>query len=161
MRASILLLTTAVASACATSRTIEGRVDAVGTDVEPRTVITAEDADGPVFLVGDLESELRRASGAIVRVTGRPASGAPGEALRVDAYRLLEVDGERPWVGIVRAGEDGVALEPEDGEAGELHLIGLPTGAIGTGAKAWIVGRREGVELRVRSYGVLRPAGSN
>lgn len=157
IRAAVLLVWFAVACAPAT-RTIEGTVTAGGTEIEPRTGITSREGAGPVLLVGDLEPELRRISGATVRVTGEPATGTPGDALRVRDYRLLEIDGDQPWVGVVRDGDEGPELAVEDGEPATLALVGLPAGALEAGAKAWVVGRREANDLRIRSYGVLRPA---
>lgn len=161
MKLAIALLA-ALAAACApVTRTIEGTVTAGGTDVEPRTSIAPEDGGGAVFLVGELEPELRRVSGASVRVTGEPVTGSPGDALRVRDYRILEIDGDRPWVGIVREGDGGPELAVEAREPESLRLIGLPAGSIDAGAKAWFVGRREGAELLVRSYGVLGPVGTD
>lgn len=157
IRAVILLAWLAAACAPAT-RTIEGTVSAVGTDVEPRTAIAPADGSASIYLVGELEPELRRVSGATARVTGEPTAGAPGDALRVRDYRILEIDGDRPWVGVVRDGDEGPELAVEDGGPATLALVGLPAGALEPGAKAWVVGRREANVLRIRSYGELRPA---
>jgi len=148
----------ALAIGCApASRTVEGTIRAEGTAARPRTSIVAD--GGRTTLIGALEPELRRVAGATVRVSGVPSSDAPGDALRVRGYRILSIDGDRPWVGTVTDRGETMELSVEGREPGALTLAGLPAGSITSGARAWFVGRREGTVLRVRSYGVLRPPG--
>jgi hypothetical protein len=75
--------------------------------------------------------------------------------LDVEAYEVLEVDGEVPRVGILTV------------RASTISLAGLDTIALADppeelrkneGAKVWIVGYPRGERLAVLSYGILRKA---
>ena len=133
---------------------LSGKVFVTG--AEPWTSITLVPTRGRgVTLVGNLQGELRRLSGAAVRVIGA-RRGKLGD-LDVESYEVLEVDGEVPQVGTLRtrdgtlmlAGRDTVQLANPPEELREKE-----------GAKVWIVGPREGERLTVQSYGIIREAGS-
>jgi hypothetical protein len=114
---------------------------------------------GPLRLRGELEPELRRLSGAIVRVVGRSAGGptggpaaAFGTEFDVRSYEVVSVDGERPHVGrvVVRDGEGWLAA------ADTVRLVGAPAELTSRpGSKVWVVGPRTGGGIEVRSYGVI------
>ncbi len=137
--------------------TREGRV--VVTGAVPTTFLTLQWEGGSVVLRGDLSDELRRLTGATVRVTGTPVEqGQQSRALRVVNYEILEIDGGRPTVGVLMREADGMHLHDESGRM--LPLAGAPASMQRrVGAKVWIVGPVEDGALRVRSYGVIRPEG--
>ena len=131
---------------------LSGKVFVTG--AEPWTSITLVPTKGRgVTLVGNLQGELRRLSGAAVRVVGA-RRGRPGE-LDVESYDVLDVDGEVPKVGtltvidgtLMLAGRDTVQLAKPPGELREME-----------GAKVWIVGRPSGGGVAVQSYGIIREA---
>lgn len=144
---------------------VTGRIVVAG--AEPRAWVILVPADtgaraegglgdgGGSRLVGPLERELRRLSGATVRVRGESVGEATRGRLEVRSYEVLSIDGQVPMVGILtlRGGEpwvfgaDTVRLE---GGPPELSALG--------GAKVWVVGPRRAGALEVQSYGVLAPA---
>lgn len=105
-------------------------------------------------LVGALEEELRQLAGAVVAVWGERTDDFPGNALRVDGYRVVSVDGRSVHVGVLVETDEGIALESD----GALHPISVP-GALGrrVGAKVWIAAEERDGVLRVQSYGIIRP----
>jgi hypothetical protein len=126
---------------------VVGRVVASGTEQEPITMLQVE---GRMALVvtGALEPELRSLAGATVRARG-PESGAARRTIRVDSYEIVEINGERPFVGVVLTG-GRLAVGPDT-----LTLAGAPAG-MESGTRVWITGDREGGRLRVSSWGVIR-----
>ena len=78
--------------------TARGTVRRLGSEAAVRTVVQGEES---LVVVGDYESEIARAAGAEVWVSGTPVSSDYGPAIRVSEYRILSVDGEVPLVGIV------------------------------------------------------------
>ena len=119
------------------------------------TLAVGFDAVEGVTLVGDLQGELARLSGAKVRVHGFQRAKSPG-GFDVESYDVLEIDGEVPKVGILNlsagtlllAGRDTVEL-PDPPE--ELRNK--------AGAKVWIVGHPTGGKVVVQSYGIIREGG--
>lgn len=137
---------------------LTGRIVNSGTE---RLVITTlqVEGQGPTRLVGALESELRRLSGATVSVVGTVDSTGPppGVSLDVREYELLSINGQRPLVGTVLVRDDGIWLAAADTVRLVPELQELRDHA---GARVWVVGTASanGSELRVGSYGVIAPA---
>lgn len=128
-----------------------GEVVAGGVADAPVTSLRVE-GRGPVTLVGPLELELRRLGGATVTVAGGLAASPPN-AFTVSRYDIVTVDGARPTVGTLLSRAGGLALASTD----TVRLASVPAALRGkAGAKVWIVGRRDGGELTVQSYGILR-----
>src|SRR5690606_12375097 len=114
------------------------------TGMGPSTHATLALADGSLMLGGPLEPELRQLSGARVAVYGDATStGRPG--IDVRHYDIIAIDGQRPVVGTVLP--DGARLAAG---ADTLSVTGV-TERLPAGAKVWIVGRRDGDELRLQS----------
>lgn len=134
---------------------LSGKVFVTG--AEPWTSITLVPTKGRgVTLVGDLEGELARLSGAEVRVHGLQRGEAPAGGFDVESYEVLEVDGEVPKVGTLRARDGTLMLAGRD----TVQLANPPEELREKeGAKVWIVGAREGERLTVQSYGIIREAG--
>lgn len=132
---------------------LSGRVFVTGS--EPWTSVTLVPPQGRgVTLVGDLQGELRRLSGAAVRVVGA-RRGRPGD-LDVESYVVLEVDGDVPKVGILRERDGTLWLDGHD----TVEVVTPPVDLRAKeGAKVWIVGRPAGKGLAVQSYGILRENG--
>jgi hypothetical protein len=132
----------------------EGTVRVVG-PVETAQVIL-RGATASVGLTGPLVSELRRLSGATLRVSGTPRSNpaaTPPRAVVVGDYEILEVDGQRPLVGIVLSRDGRLWLAGRD----TVELVGATPDLAGRpGAKVFVLGVREGDRLRVKSHGVIR-----
>ncbi|MDF2771430.1 MAG: hypothetical protein K0S86_924 [Geminicoccaceae bacterium] len=128
-----------------------GEIVAGGLANSPVTSLRVE-GRGPVTLVGPLEPELRRLGGATVTVAGGLAPSPPN-AFAVSRYDIVSVDGARPAVGTLLSRDGGLALASTD----TVRLASVPAGLQGkAGARVWIVGRRNGGELTVQSYGILR-----
>ena len=121
---------------------------------EPATVLTLRpDTGHTIGLEGDLTDELRRLSGARVEVRGISAQPGPSARMVVSDYTILEVDGQRPIVGILAtsngrlwlAGQD--SLELADPQARLTPLAG---------SRVWVVADTSFSPAPVQSYGVIR-----
>lgn len=135
---------------------MSGRVFVTGS--KPDVSITLVPPQGPgVTVVGRLQPELGRLSGATVRVRGVPGGKPPSKILDVESYDVLEVDGEVPSVGTILTAQDGaLRLAGRD----TVELADPPEGLRQKeGAKVWIVGHPAGEKLAVQSYGIIREAG--
>ena len=106
-----------------------------------------------VSLVGAMTEEIRRLSGARITVLGIPR---PAAALDARTYAVLEVNGERPQVGVVTRRESGYALFLESGIVDIEAGSGAPLESM-LGAKIWTLGPMAGEKLRIQSYGMIRP----
>lgn len=136
--------------------TFLGEIYQTSSPVGTITMLSLEDRTAAVRLTGDLEEELRRLSGAQVEVEGERVQAYPDQGLRVERYEILRIDGARPHVGIVEVdGPDEIWLMKDDER---LRVRGAP-GSLGdrAGAKIWVVGDRDGGEVRLGSYGLIRP----
>jgi hypothetical protein len=141
-------------ASAAVQTTAEGVVYLVGG--EPAVQLMLRPAAGaPMQLLGELQLELRRLSGATVEVRGTPAPprGAPGEALTVSEYTVLGIDGQRPRVGVLAVHGGTVWLRDRDSVA-----LADPQGRLGrlAGAKVWVVTDGSAMPASVTSFGVLR-----
>ncbi len=131
---------------------MQGRVYLTG--ASPNQVVSLQrDNDRSVRLAGELEAELGRLSGAMVRVHGAEEGQGAMSSLNVLTYEVLEIDGAQPLVGVLQ--EDGgrlrIATDPP------LILRDAPEGlAAKVGAKIWIVGQVEAATVHVRSFGIIR-----
>jgi hypothetical protein len=167
MRGAIWTLTAMLGVACS-ARTAEtggaaassgslsyvGQVAVAGTAGANVTTIFV-DGRGSVGIVGALEPEVRALSGARLRVEGPAGTGFPGESVDVRSYEVLEVNGARPYVGVLANTPQGLALEQVGGE--RLSIAGGPNGlAANVGAKVWLTGTLDAGRLQVQSYGVIR-----
>ena len=114
-----------------------------------RTVIQG---DKSVVVVGDYESEIARAAGAEVWVSGTLVSSEYGPALRVSEYRILSVDGDVPVVGILAEDASGFFIRKDDGSAVRLDVNDRLAGQLG--AKIWVVLGAD--RVTVSRYGILR-----
>lgn len=133
--------------------TAEGEISVTGTAIDSRPVL--QTADGALGLTGELTAELRRLSGARVRVEGERRSGRlPSESIDVSSYTVLEVNGERPEVGTITLRDGAPWLATADGAT---RLIGASDRLAGlNAAKVWVTGRRTDEGIEVGSYGVIR-----
>ena len=137
------------------SEQLEGRVYVTGHEVSSGVTLVVEDG-GSMTLVGDLEPELRRLSGATVRVNGTQADRGPGRSFEVQDYEVLSIDGEQPSVGILTQTQGATSLAGRD----TVELASVPKGLRGKeGAKVWVVGPRNGRKLEVLSFGIIREPG--
>ena len=133
-------------AAAAAADSVRGTV--VVTGVGPSPYATLSSSEGPIILAGALEAELRQLGGAQVDVFGE-LTGAQRRSLTVQRYAVLAIDGERPVVGTVLS--DGRRIAAGD----TLTVVGLAD-PLPAGAKIWIVGLRDGSQLRLQSWGVIR-----
>jgi hypothetical protein len=125
-----------------------GTLEASGTAAETVTLLRTE--DGLWLVQGPLEADLLALAGARVAVTGEAGGEGQRPTLRVTGYEVLEINGERPWLGRVL---------PEGRLATGADTLRL-RGAVGAapGALIWITGEREDGTLRVSAFGIIRPA---
>ncbi|MCK5483234.1 MAG: hypothetical protein KAJ13_06005 [Gemmatimonadetes bacterium] len=129
--------------------TARGTVRRLGSEAAVRTVIQGDES---VIVVGDYESEIARAAGAEVWVSGTPVSSEYGPALRVSEYRILSVDGDVPVVGILAEDASGFFIRKDDGSAVRLDVNDRLAGQLG--AKIWVVLGAD--RVTVSRYGILR-----
>lgn len=130
--------------------TVVGRVRIAGSTPLERVLIEPDDS-GAVALevVGELRPELRRLSGAQVRVLGELVSA---DRLRVTGYTILDISGHTPIVGVLEV-EDGSARVIDE-EGGRTPLRDPPTQLLEqNGAKVWVVLNTNGVVI---GYGIIR-----
>lgn len=136
--------------------TFRGELYQTRSPVGTITMLSLEDSDGAFRLTGSLEEELRRLSGAEVEVDGERVRAYPDEGLDVDSYEILRIDGEKPHVGVVEVDEDGAVCLRQDEEC--FRLAGAPEGMREReDARIWVVGEKREREIRLASYGVIRP----
>jgi len=124
----------------------------------PQPVLSLREKGGSVFqLTGPLAGELRRLSGARVKVTGRTDSSAYPPSIHATEYSVVEVDGRHPWVGELRGGPGSLWVSTPDSLAVEE-----PSGRLEAlvGAKVWVVADTSSQPALVQSFGVLREPGS-
>jgi hypothetical protein len=131
---------------------VTGRVITVGSDSAGVPQLYSESGP-PTDIVGDLTREIHRLTGAQVTVLGSPG---PANAIDVRSYAVLEVNGERPHVGVVIRRETGYALFLESGAVAIESNSEAPLEAL-LGTKIWALGPKHGERLRIDSYGVIRP----
>lgn len=125
---------------------VRGTVVVTGVGPSPYASLTS--AGGPIVLAGALEPELRQLGGAQVDVFGE-LTGVARRSLNVHRYDVVAIDGERPVVGTVLPGGQRIV-------AGDTLTVVGHADPLPVGAKIWIVGRRDGAQLRLQSWGVIR-----
>jgi hypothetical protein len=127
--------------------TLQGVVTAGGTAQETLTEVRAPDGSR-VFVTGPLEGEVRAVSGGTVLVQGSLSGPENFRRMEVARYEIVQVNGERPVVGVIL--QDGRLAAGQD----TLRL----RGAVGApaGARVWVTGERAGATFNVSSYGILR-----
>ena len=134
-----------------------GRVVVTGIVVagreNPSTTTLYLEEGKSIGIVGELLGEIQRLAGARLTVLG---DSAPDQALRARHYAVLEVNGQKPEVGVVARSGESYTLARETG-ALELDSRGPAPLAELVGAKIWATGVLEGERLRVASYGIIRP----
>ncbi|NIP77699.1 MAG: hypothetical protein GWM90_00235 [Gemmatimonadetes bacterium] len=97
---------------------------------------------------GEYRKELERLQGATVIATGQRKDGD----VTVEGYRILEIGGFQPVVGILESADDKLYVREEDGET--IAITGAPEDLRAQlGAKVWVVLDDAGT---VRGYGVIR-----
>ncbi len=132
-----------------------GRIVVSGAEGMTETTVSVE-GRAPVGITGPLLREIRSLAGATLMVEGVPAAQAMGAAVDVRRYDVIEVNGERPYVGIMtRTGEDH-AIRRDDGTTIALEAVPAALGAA-TGAKVWVTGRLRDGRVQVQSFGIIRP----
>lgn len=137
--------------------TVTGMIRQVGNVPFTRVIIQAGDEEGreagSATLTGEYEEELARLAGARVRVVGeRVEGGGPGPRMRVSSYEILDVDGDRPYVGILREEDGGHYLETTAGGRVPLGALSLRLRSM-VGGRVWVVLSEGGT---VQRYGILR-----
>ena len=140
-------------TAPAISSSAEYRGKVVITGSEQSTSVRLVGDSGNVELVGALQPELRRLSGAGVVARGSLQGSRPIQTLDVSDYEIADIDGEAPTTGVLQAENGRILLAGKD----TLELVEPPAAlAEKTGAKAWVVGSRTGSRLSVQSFGIIR-----
>jgi hypothetical protein len=139
-------------SSTGTATTAVGVIYLAGNDPSPMLALR-DDLGAGHRLAGPLSDELRRLSGARVRVSGRTDSTATPPWIEAIEYEVLEIDGHRPRVGELRQGPQGLWLLTPDSMALEE-----PTGRLETlaGAKVWVVADTASRPALVQSFGLIR-----
>lgn len=116
------------------------------------TALSADDGS-TVPIAGELLPEIQQLSGALLTVEGIPAGGS-GQALYARRYEVLDVNGERPVVGVLIRVAEGHALVFES----RVLVLSDVSERLAemVGFKVWVTGPTAGDRLRVRSFGVIR-----
>ena len=143
-----------VAMADSTDTVATGTVRVVGA-VPATTVILASDS-GSVVLAGALTRQIATLDGAHVGVEGSVAPASPPlgrvrRAIVVRRYRILDIGGREPVVGILAVNDSGSF------RIDSIVLLSAPVRFTQlVGAKLWILGTRTASgAIAVSSYGVL------
>lgn len=133
---------------------VEGVVRVVGSQPVDVHVVVETEEGATVRVVGALRDEIRRLSGAVVRIEGPVEPSEMPVArrqIRADDYRIISVNGEPVIQGLVEGKTGGwTVLRTPDGE--QVYLASAPEG-IRTGQRVWVQGPRSVI---VQSYGVIR-----
>lgn len=125
---------------------LTGTVQVTGST--PFYQVTIETDSAAYRIHGELRDELERLQGARVSVTG----GARDDGVAVTEYRLLEIGGFTPVVGILGSADERVFVRQQNGDS--VVVAGAPDDLLAQlGAKVWVVLDESG---RVRGYGVIR-----
>ena len=136
----------------AASECIVGTVVSEGVSVAPRTLVR-EEGGGEVELMGAFAGNVRRLTGAVVRVCG--PGHTPDGALEVTGVAVMEVDGMPALLGVLRTAVSGWVLEPLDGGDPTI-LAAVPPGLqAAEGEVVWVAGVAAPDTLTVRSFAIL------
>jgi len=136
-------------------RVAEGTIRQTGGSPNVETRLETE--DGPIVLVGPLAAELARAAGAVASVRGTSAGEDAPDAIRVEEYELVSVDGLIPLVGMLELEDGDLVLRKENGQRVEL-TGGSERMREAAGSKVWVTTRDDGRSI-VR-WGILKAPGS-
>jgi hypothetical protein len=134
-----------------------GRVANAGTDGV--TMLTLAQDDGTaVHMAGSLLPELERLSGARLLITGQATNAAPPPAVDVERYEILDINGQKPWVGLLVQDAGGYSIR--DADVLNTRLDRPPPALLDQlGAWVWVTGTLAAEGVRVQSFGVIRPPG--
>lgn len=131
--------------------TVEGTVMLTGSEPAVMVTLRAEEG-GSVNLTGDLRDELARLSGARVEVHGSMQTSGR-RTMNVAGYRVVSVNGETPYVGVLVSRDGGIWLDGDQ----PVRLVDVMADLREQlGAKVWVVGPRTADGVRPQSYGVIR-----
>ena len=127
------------------------------TGSEPVVFVTLRiEGESSVTLLGPLLPELRRLSGATVRVRGVRKAAPPFGGFEATSYEITSIDGARPFVGVLQERNSELAIVGAE----SIRLSGVSAALRRqAGAKIWVVGHRTDSGLQVQSYGVIREPG--
>ena len=127
-----------------------GRVRVAGSTPLERVLIEPDEPGADALeIAGDLRPELKRLSGARVRVTGTLSSA---ERFLASEYAILEISGYKPVVGMLEVGASDASIV--DAEGVRWRLRDAPAELMAhEGAKVWVVLNTDGV---VTGYGIIR-----
>lgn len=136
--------------------TLLGVVGVTGTGTVPTAVLRPE-GEEEVGLTGALARELRSLAGGTVRVWGRRAASPVGPGMEVMDYRLIEMEGREPRVGVLEGGPSGEWILRERSTDEELVLIGMPGTGVQAGMLVWVVGTEDARgRIAVEFHGVIQ-----
>ena len=137
----------------AISNSAEYRGKVVITGSEQSTSVRLVGDSGNMELVGALQPELRRLSGAGLVARGSLQGSRQVQTLDVSDYEIADIDGEVPTTGILKTENGRMLLAGKD----TLELVDPPAALVTkTGGKVWVVGPRSGSRLTVQSFGIIR-----
>lgn len=130
--------------------TVVGRVRIAGSTPLERVLVEPDEPGGVALeVIGDLRPEIKRLSGAQVKVSGELVTA---DRLRVTGYTILDISGRKPIVGILDV--EGESVELIDDEGGRTPLRDPPAQLLAqNGAKVWVVLNTDGVVI---GYGIIR-----
>lgn len=157
---TLLLGVSLALSACASGRPMptsakphceKGEVATLG--VEPsRTLMLNQDGVKRLELTGNSVARIQRLVGTVVRACGAMDSAG---RLHVASYELLEVDGMKAYLGILRVRETGAFLERSHSESA-VRLADVPNElSANVDHEVWVAGEWRADAFSVRAFGVL------
>ncbi|UCF18224.1 MAG: hypothetical protein JSU87_09680 [Gemmatimonadota bacterium] len=127
-----------------------GTIRVTGSTPQEQVMIVPDQAGmAAVEVRGEWRSELIRLEGARVEVGGTPAAPGHFEAQR---YKILEIAGYEPVVGILESAADRLTVRTPAGDAVAVGEAPADLRAQ-VGAKVWVILDENGA---VQGYGVLR-----
>jgi hypothetical protein len=138
----------------ADSGPVQGVVRVVGSEPVDVHVVVRRESGGDVRVVGPLRDEIRRLSGAVVRVSGDlepPDVPVAERQIRASEYEIVSVNGEPVVHGVVESRSGGwTILRTRSGE--RVYLASAPE-SFQVGQTVWVQGPRAAI---VQAFGVVR-----
>lgn len=133
---------------------LEGRLLPSPGAGDPWLILQEDDGTDRRLSVAPDDAVFPALSGTRVEVCGVPGAGEPG--FRVEAWRLVSVDGFTALLGTLKRRGDDWRLEPLADGRDDVPLEAVPAGLQEhRGDLVWVSVRPEGERFRVVSYGVL------
>jgi len=138
----------------ATETRLEGVAGPIGS--EPGSMVALRLPTGEhVRVDGPLAAEVGRLTGASLVLVGAVQATTPWRTIVPTAYEVAAIDGQKPYVGVLRVEQNAMWLDTSP----PIRLEEAPDALRAqNGAKVYVLGSLSGGVLVLQSFGVIRPA---